>query len=85
MASDLEAEMNPIWATGFPFSKSGTGFVDIKDKAYYTFNLSRTTQDFPKIFTSLRYGSDQVRWDVSCPLSGAFDHKKWQKVWIEPE
>ncbi|KAL5906603.1 hypothetical protein ACKVV1_011002 [Pyricularia oryzae] len=64
MASDLEAEMYPIWATGFPFSKSGTGFVDIKDKAYYTFNLSRTTQDFPKIFTSLRYGSDQVRWDI---------------------
>ncbi|KAI1498894.1 subtilase [Biscogniauxia marginata] len=64
IAADLEQEMFPFYRATYPFSRSNVRFVDIKEKSYYTFNLSRSAQDFPKIYSKIVWGSRQVRWDI---------------------
>ncbi|KAI5917669.1 subtilase [Camillea tinctor] len=67
VAASLEQELASLYRAGYPFSRSSVQFRDIKDKPYYTFNLSRSSQDFPKIYTAIIWGTRQVRWDIFEP------------------
>ncbi|KAI1078706.1 subtilisin-like protein [Whalleya microplaca] len=67
---------------GYPFSNSSVNFTDIGEKSYYTFNLSRFSQDFPKIYTQFTWGSKQVRWDV---YEAGWDESQWSYPPVEGE
>ncbi|PVH88760.1 subtilase [Cadophora sp. DSE1049] len=77
LAADLKKEMTPIYRTTYPFSRSNVAFIDIKQKASYTFDLSNTAQDFPKIYSKLKWGTKQVRWDI-------FDKTWTERDWVYP-
>ncbi|KAJ9149758.1 Subtilisin-like protein [Pleurostoma richardsiae] len=64
LGADLKRQLTPIYAVGYPFSKSSVYFTDIQVKPYWTFNLSLTQQDFPKIYTTIIWGAKEVRWDI---------------------
>ncbi|KXJ86988.1 peptidase S8/S53 domain-containing protein [Microdochium bolleyi] len=74
LAADLQKQMSPIFRPTFPFSKSGVSFTDINTKPYYSFNLSRQSQDFPKIYTQIKWGTKQIRWDIFAP---GWTEDKW--------
>ncbi|KAG4433242.1 hypothetical protein IFR05_011265 [Cadophora sp. M221] len=80
LAADLKKEMTPIYRKTYPFSRSSVAFIDIKEKSSYTFNLSSTgptAQDFPKIYSKLKWGTRQVRWDI-------FDSNWVERNWVYP-
>ncbi|OTB06028.1 hypothetical protein M426DRAFT_319392 [Hypoxylon sp. CI-4A] len=64
LGADLKKELDPIYYPGYPFSKSTIYIYDLSVKSNYTFNLSLSSQDFPKIYTQISWGSKQIRWDV---------------------
>ncbi|KAI8961391.1 hypothetical protein F5Y11DRAFT_348545 [Daldinia sp. FL1419] len=64
LPANLNYTTHNVTGVRCPFSKSGVYNEDIKVKPYYTFNVSRFSQDFPKIYTQVIWGSKQVRWDV---------------------
>ncbi|GME30155.1 putative glucan synthase protein [Neofusicoccum parvum] len=67
LASDLKQELTPIFENTYPFSTSGANSESIKTKPYYTFNLSLSSQDFPKVYAKLKWGTTQIRWDIFEP------------------
>ncbi|KAF7557601.1 hypothetical protein G7Z17_g526 [Cylindrodendrum hubeiense] len=75
LAADLRAELNPIYRTTYPFSRSNVDFVSIEDKPYYTFDLSLTEQDFPKIYSKIIWGAKEVRWDI---YEADWDEGDWE-------
>ncbi|KAI0381948.1 subtilisin-like protein [Hypomontagnella monticulosa] len=80
LGADLKAELSSVYYPGYPFSKSSVTFTDIKDKSYYTFNLSRSSQDFPKIYTQLIWGTKQIRWDV---YEAGWNESQWKYPPVE--
>lgn len=69
VASDLRALMRGnMFTDGAPYQIGGINRDNIEYYSSYDFNLSWSTQNFPKINLDLHYGSDEVRWDVSGPL-----------------
>ncbi|KAH7336342.1 subtilase [Rhexocercosporidium sp. MPI-PUGE-AT-0058] len=77
LAADLKKEMAPIYRTTYPFSKSSVAFTDISQKSSYTFNLTKSAQDFPKIYSKIKWGTRQVRWDI-------FDKTWTERDWVYP-
>ncbi|KAI1659841.1 subtilisin-like protein [Daldinia decipiens] len=82
LGADLKAELGSVYYPGYPFSKSGASYEDIKDKPYYTFNVSRFSQDFPKIYTQVTWGSKQVRWDI---YEAGWNESLWSYPPVEGE
>ncbi|KAI0595755.1 subtilase [Biscogniauxia sp. FL1348] len=74
IAASIGQQLSPFYRTGYPFSQSSVLFQDIRDKPYYTFNLSRSSQDFPKIYSAIAWGTRQVRWDIFEP---DWNESKW--------
>ncbi|KAK0383973.1 hypothetical protein NLU13_8062 [Sarocladium strictum] len=64
LGADLKRQMTPIFRATYPFSRSGINLQNINQKPWYTFNLSLTAQDFPKIYVKLVWGSRELRWDI---------------------
>ncbi|OJD34120.1 serine endopeptidase [Diplodia corticola] len=75
LASDLKKEMTPIFENTYPFSTSGINNESINNKSSYTFNLTLDSQDFPKIFAQLKWGTEEIRWDIYDPT---FTESQWQ-------
>ncbi|KAM5354988.1 hypothetical protein ACJ41O_001634 [Fusarium nematophilum] len=48
--------------------------IDLFDKPYWTFNLSLSAQDYPKIYAGLVWGTQQVRWDI---FEKDWDESQW--------
>lgn len=40
------------------------GSIKLILRASYTFNLSTSSQDFPKIFARTQWGTEELRWDI---------------------
>ncbi|KAF9630123.1 putative minor extracellular protease vpr protein [Lasiodiplodia theobromae] len=74
LASDLKEEMTPIFENTYPFSTSGVSAENIRTKSSYTFNLSTSAQDFPKVYVKLKWGTEEIRWDIYEP---GFDESQW--------
>ncbi|KAL0260198.1 hypothetical protein SLS55_003882 [Diplodia seriata] len=74
LAADLNKEMTPVFETTYPFSTSGVADEDIKTKSSYTFNLTRESQDFPKVYVKLKWGTVELRWDIYEP---GFTESQW--------
>lgn len=75
VGADLRRELTPLSEAGFPVSVSGTGNVPITQDSSYSFDLSVSAQDFPKILSKLLWGSREVRWDV---YQSGWTERKWQ-------
>ncbi|KAK7702701.1 hypothetical protein SLS57_011252 [Botryosphaeria dothidea] len=75
LAADLNKELTPIFESTYPFSTSGVTNENIRTKSYYTFNLSRAAQDFPKVYVKLKWGTEEIRWDIYEP---GFSEDAWQ-------
>ncbi|OTB18556.1 hypothetical protein K445DRAFT_315383 [Daldinia sp. EC12] len=82
LGADLKAELSSVYYPGYPFSKSGVLNKDIKEKSYYTFNVSRFSQDYPKIYTQVIWGSKQVRWDI---YEAGWNESQWSYPPVEGE
>ncbi|KAI0125467.1 subtilase [Xylariales sp. AK1849] len=66
VGSNLTATVNHVWDYGkqFPYLTSGDPDVKIQQKSSFTFNLSRSAQDFPKFNAQFVWGSKELRWDI---------------------
>ncbi|KAI1456396.1 subtilisin-like protein [Annulohypoxylon moriforme] len=64
LGADLKAELDPIYYPGYPFSTSTVYSQSINVKSNYTFNLSLSSQDFPKVYTQISWGTKEIRWDI---------------------
>ncbi|KAI0886407.1 subtilisin-like protein [Annulohypoxylon maeteangense] len=82
LGADLKAELNPIYYPGYPFSTSGVNYQSINVKSYYTFNLSLSSQDFPKVYTQISWGTRQIRWDI---YEANWNESQWRYPPVEGE
>lgn len=66
MASDLKKTITGMYNTflGFPHLQSGPNSVELTIKPNMTFNLTYTSQDFPRWNNWLTWGSRELRWDI---------------------
>ncbi|ROW15601.1 hypothetical protein VPNG_02185 [Cytospora leucostoma] len=64
LAASLEETINDQWETGYPYSVSGLSATNSSAKSSYTFNLSTSSQDFPKMYARTQWGTKELRWDV---------------------
>lgn len=62
---------------GFPHIQSGPNSVELTIKPNMTFNLSYTSQDFPRFDNWLTWGSHELRWDI-------FDAEYTEADWKYP-
>ncbi|KAK1997658.1 subtilase [Colletotrichum falcatum] len=62
VAADLRKELTPLFRTGFPYIQSGNPAVI--GKTSFTFNLSVESQDFPKVYHNIIWGTRELRWDI---------------------
>lgn len=62
---------------GFPHLQSGPNSVELTIKPNMTFNLTYTSQDFPRFNNWLTWGSRELRWDI-------FDAEYTEADWKYP-
>ncbi|OLN87538.1 Minor extracellular protease vpr 7 [Colletotrichum chlorophyti] len=67
LGANLKAEVNPIYRPSYPFTTQ-------RDYVY-SFNLDRSVQDFPIIYSKLIWGSKEVRWDI---YEAGWTERKWE-------
>ncbi|KAI0895255.1 subtilisin-like protein [Annulohypoxylon nitens] len=82
LGADLKAELDPIYYPGYPFSNSGVNYQSINIKSNYTFNLSLSSQDFPKVYTMISWGTKQIRWDI---YEANWNESQWKYPPVEGE
>ncbi|KZL83766.1 minor extracellular protease vpr protein [Colletotrichum incanum] len=66
VACDLKKTIENVWAYGWnsPFMSSGVSDTRLEQKSNFTFNLTRSSQDFPKLNTRFAWGTTELRWDI---------------------
>ncbi|KAI1371153.1 subtilisin-like protein [Hypoxylon crocopeplum] len=76
VACDLNQTITNIWDYGgnFPWLNSGIYDTRIAQKSNFTFNLSRDSQDFPKLNTEFAWGTEELRWDI---FDGDYTEADW--------
>ncbi|KUI71994.1 Minor extracellular protease vpr [Cytospora mali] len=67
LSGNLQQTIADQWQTGYPYSVSGLSATNISAKSSYTFNLSTSSQDFPKMYARTQWGTEQLRWDIFSP------------------
>lgn len=79
MAADLKNTITGMYNTflGFPHLQSGPNSIELTIKPNMTFNLTATSQDFPKFNNWLTWGSRELRWDI-------FDAEYTEADWRYP-
>ncbi|KAI1846594.1 hypothetical protein JX266_007167 [Neoarthrinium moseri] len=79
VASSLRETITNVFDFGknYPYLTSGVRDVMISSKSNFTFNLSMSSQDFPKLNTMLVWGSEELRWDI-------FDGDYTEADWVYP-
>ncbi|KAH6693713.1 subtilase [Plectosphaerella plurivora] len=75
LGADLKSQLDPIYRSTYPFSRSHISFQSIQDKPWYTFNLSPQSQDFPKIYVKNIWGTREVRWDI---FEAGWTERQWK-------
>ncbi|GJC88892.1 PII-type proteinase [Colletotrichum liriopes] len=75
VAADLRKELTPLFRNGFPYVESGAPVV--RGKTSFTFNLTLDSQDFPKIFHNIIWGTRELRWDI-------FGEGWTERQWVYP-
>ncbi|KXJ87242.1 subtilase [Microdochium bolleyi] len=58
---DLFREMDHMYAGKYPFLRAG---FPPKDATSFSFDLSTAAQSYPKIFSKLKWGTRELRWDI---------------------
>ncbi|TDZ38013.1 Subtilisin E [Colletotrichum spinosum] len=73
LAFDLKGQMqNPFHGT-YPWLRSTAAY---SNKTTFNFDLSTGVQDFPKIFSKIKWGTKEIRWDI---YNADFDDARdWQ-------
>jgi len=74
LASQIKRDVN-IFRNTWPYARSTVNNIDIKQKASFTFNLSLASQDYPKIYSALLWGTAELRWDI---YEANWPERKWQ-------
>lgn len=64
LAGSLEQTINDQWQAGYPYAVSGLAATELSAASSFTFNLSTTSQDFPKMYARTQWGTKQLRWDI---------------------
>ncbi|KAH7303927.1 minor extracellular protease vpr [Stachybotrys elegans] len=79
LAADLKRDVPDMWFTqnNYPRIVSGPANTPLVNHSSFTFNLSATAQDFPKLQTIFRYGSREYRWDI-------FEASYREREWVYP-
>lgn len=64
VGADLRRELTPLTEAGYPEAVSGPQNVSITEDSSYSFDLSLSKQDYPRLHNKLLWGSRQIRWDI---------------------
>ncbi|KAK1964913.1 subtilase [Colletotrichum sublineola] len=72
VAADVRKELTPLFRNGFPYIQSGVPAVS--GKTSFTFNLSLDSQDFPKVYHSIIWGTRELRWDI---FGAGWTERQW--------
>ncbi|KAH8885304.1 serine endopeptidase [Thozetella sp. PMI_491] len=66
LGADLHNDIGDVfqYSFGAPTLTSTTADTPISEKATFTFNLDAASQDFPHLWTFLKYGTTELRWDI---------------------
>ncbi|KZL73062.1 subtilase [Colletotrichum tofieldiae] len=72
VAADLRKELTPLFRNGFPYVESGAPVV--RGKTSFSFNLTLDSQDFPKIFHNIIWGTRELRWDI---FGAGWTERQW--------
>lgn len=75
VGADLRRELNPLTETGYPLAVSGPTEVPITSDSSYSFDLSLSRRDYPRIYNKLLWGSLQIRWDI---FEAGWRERQWQ-------
>ncbi|WDK19144.1 subtilase [Colletotrichum graminicola] len=75
VAADLKKELTPLFRNGFPYIESGAPVVT--GKTSFTFNLGLDSQDFPKVYHNMIWGTRELRWDI-------FEAGWTERQWVYP-
>lgn len=74
LAANLEETISDQWQAGYPYAVSGLAATNISADSSYTFNLSTSSQDFPKMYARTQWGTKQLRWDI---FSSNWTERDW--------
>ncbi|KAH8673435.1 peptidase S8/S53 domain-containing protein [Xylariales sp. PMI_506] len=79
VGGSLSAEIQNVWDYGrqYPIMTSGIYDTTLSIKSNFTFNLSTSAQDFPKVLSELVWGTEELRWDI-------FDANYTEVDWVYP-
>ncbi|KAK2031954.1 subtilase [Colletotrichum zoysiae] len=72
VAADLRKELTPLFRNGFPYIQSGVPVVT--GKTSFTFNFSLDSQDFPKVYHNIIWGTRELRWDI---FGAGWTERQW--------
>ncbi|KAK1987048.1 subtilase [Colletotrichum cereale] len=72
VAADLRKELTPLFRNGFPYIQSGVPVV--RGKTSFTFNLALDSQDFPKVYHNIIWGTRELRWDI---FGAGWNERQW--------
>ncbi|KAK9797701.1 hypothetical protein SCARD494_03530 [Seiridium cardinale] len=66
VGSSIKDAIANVWDYGnlYPIMSSGVSNTPLANKSNFTFNLSMSAQDFPKMYSMLAWGTEELRWDV---------------------
>lgn len=64
LAGSLEETIGDQWQAGYPYAVSGLAATDVGANSSFTFNLSTTSQNFPRMYARTQWGTRQMRWDI---------------------
>ncbi|WYZ33837.1 hypothetical protein EsH8_I_000113 [Colletotrichum jinshuiense] len=73
LAFDLKEQMQSPFHGTYPWLRSTTAYIN---KTTFNFDLSTAAQDFPKIFSKIKWGTKEVRWDIY--ESGFEEKRDWE-------
>ncbi|EON96749.1 putative serin endopeptidase protein [Phaeoacremonium minimum UCRPA7] len=72
---DLKKQLrNTVFSDTTPFQVGGVNRDDIQYFHTYDFNLSWYAQNFPKVYTELKWGTKEIRWDI---FEADWKESKW--------
>ncbi|KAJ9144541.1 Minor extracellular protease vpr [Pleurostoma richardsiae] len=75
VASNIEDTFKSQFQTGYPYIYSGLNNTAFEEKPSFSFNLDPASQDFPKLFARMQWGTKELRWDI---FDTTFNERDWE-------
>ncbi|KAF2757740.1 subtilisin-like protein [Pseudovirgaria hyperparasitica] len=79
VAASIQEQIQKVFDHGsyYPMLMSGINGITIDQKSNFSFNFSKSAQDFPQLLTRFTWGTEEFRWDI-------FDEDYTEADWVYP-